>query len=428
MNEILPLRDIVLLQREFKMKPPGLFTLVDFIKQFTKTIDTNHYEYTRTRISNLSLLVLMVALKLRNCNGLTLHVEELEVSYFVNLLRESDLEELDLSRTPIRSEGLMLILKEAPVKLRTLKLTGCQIQFITSSLLERFANIKELHLGKNPVKASVFNLVLKKLNKTIEVLNFAECDFSSNELDLYMLKECINLKVLDLSYNPLLNDGVESILRSSPKSLKQFMVNRCCISSFSIALKNLHCLEVNSNRIRNSGLITILTNLSETLEFLSVSQCEITEIPTALLTKCRLLVALNISYNSIQSRGFQQVLDCLYSQIQSLDVGSCGIEGIPLRSLQNCTDLMKLDIKLNPRIDFLVLKEAARVLPRLYSIQTSSREVNFYFEVILSSFKFRINNLLASTKSLKNTESVKVKLLPVDILIMISNRIARFAS
>uniref|UniRef100_UPI00358F8AEF NACHT, LRR and PYD domains-containing protein 3-like isoform X2 n=1 Tax=Myxine glutinosa TaxID=7769 RepID=UPI00358F8AEF len=163
------------------------------------------------------------------------------------ILRElsniNNLEVLNLSRNPIGDEGLEGLMEglKSKTKLRILWLMVCSLSTKSGSILRELNNIinlEELHLSSNPIGdegLEVLMGVLKSQPK-LQILWLRGCNLSTKSGPILReLKNINNLEFLDLSSNPIGDEGLDGLMEGlkSQTKLQTLALYGCNLSTKS---------------------------------------------------------------------------------------------------------------------------------------------------------------------------------------------------
>uniref|UniRef100_UPI00358F1064 NACHT, LRR and PYD domains-containing protein 12-like n=1 Tax=Myxine glutinosa TaxID=7769 RepID=UPI00358F1064 len=195
------------------------------------------------------------------------------------MLRDlKNLEVLDLSLNPIGDEGLKRLMEalKSQTKLRTLGLGGCKLTTTSGSILRELKNIinlEELQLSRNPIGDEGLEGLMEGLKSQtkLRVLGLVMCNLSTNcGPVLRDLKNIINLEDLELSSNPIGDEGLEGLMEGlkSQTKLRTLCLRVCNLSTKSGPILrdlkniiNLEELELSQNPIGDEGLEGLMEGL-----------------------------------------------------------------------------------------------------------------------------------------------------------------------
>uniref|UniRef100_UPI00358F5227 NACHT, LRR and PYD domains-containing protein 12-like n=1 Tax=Myxine glutinosa TaxID=7769 RepID=UPI00358F5227 len=175
-----------------------------------------------------------------------------------------NLEELNLSWNPIGDEGLEELMEglKSQTKLRILELSYCKLSTESGPVLrdlKNFINLEELVLRGNPIGDEGLEGLMEGLKSQTKLRNLwlMRCDLSTKSGPILRdLKNILNLKDLDLSWNPIGDEGLEGLMEGlkSQTKLRILRLSFCTLSTKSVPIlmdlknnMNLEVLDVGGN-------------------------------------------------------------------------------------------------------------------------------------------------------------------------------------
>uniref|UniRef100_UPI00358F736E NACHT, LRR and PYD domains-containing protein 12-like isoform X2 n=1 Tax=Myxine glutinosa TaxID=7769 RepID=UPI00358F736E len=261
------------------------------------------------------------------------------------------LEELHLDRNPIGDEGLEGLMEglKSQTKLRTLGLGECNLSTKSGPILRELNNIINL-----------------------EYHELEECDLSTKSGPILRdLKNINNLEELYLGWNLIGDAGLEGLMEvlKSQTKLRILRLRKCKLSPKSGPilwdLKNINNLEdidLSLNPIGDEGLEGLMEGLkSQTkLRTLRLEECDLSTKSGPILRDLKNIINLeylSLSRNPIGDEGLKGLMEVLKSQtkLRTLRLEGCNLStrsGPILRDLKNIINLEDLFVRDNdPSLD-----------------------------------------------------------------------------
>ena len=358
----------------------------------------------------------------------------------VSLNKCKNLKLLHFSNIALYDAELELILSSLSSSLEKLKIDRCKIRKLNPFLLKKCTNLKHLDLSHHrAIKNDVFLGICHSVLPQLEVLKLNGCIIElgklSTETVLLFIQPDVAvayyLRELEISSNPIEEEGLDIILRSFFLTLEKLICVECGIlqiNSMSLSKnRRLKILNLSRNKFKNIGFLSVLQSLRESLEQLSIEFCGITEIPKAELALMKKLKNLNISDNNIRNEGFQAILSSLWSKIESLNVCDCQITQFPKSLFLNCLSLKDFKIHVftqdfdDPtREEFYRL---IRILPKLNLNEILLAHDRFNdLKKLVKTRKFKVIILLCGIRNFSRYptrsfgKQAHCRLLPIDII------------
>lgn len=216
----------------------------------------------------------------------------------------------------------MLLLDPSSSPTTTSQSSLCQL--ITNSTLD----CSNLGLSEIP----------KDIPNSVKQLNLSHNSIS-NFLDDAFDKYCVNITLLDLSYNDISNLSRRHF--EGLKSLETLFLLANKISSLSpdtfVDLKNLKRLDLSSNSLELQGSTSEGFLISSSLEELNLDNCGISELPTGMFSNMtqlqKLTLAGNLFDNFIDTTPFEPLQNLLYLRMNRLSKSSIYILCEKLQSI-----------------------------------------------------------------------------------------------
>lgn len=281
----------------------------------------------------------------------------------------SQLQHLDLSHNKLERIGERTF--EGLTRIEYLNLDNNQISELPESLFDR----SRLHMLENIILSNNnFEVApLKTLQRQYFFVNFV--DLSHNKLREIPNDDStmINVKKLDLSYNPLNEESIKNLL-SEPKTIRELNLAGTNITTISsLETPFLQSLNLSNNKIANIN--DQIFERSSLLESLDLSNNELKNFKTLsnVWPKLPLLQMLNLSNNPFEQivQGDFDNLEMLKSlSIHSLDMCT----RIERNAFKNLPNLARLEAYDYPRLGYLDVKGVLNELPGLETLDVEIKD------------------------------------------------------
>ncbi|CAD5119403.1 unnamed protein product [Dimorphilus gyrociliatus] len=340
-----------------------------------------------------------------------------------------NLTKLVCCNNPIKDEGLKAVIESLLVannKLSHLDVYNCALTKNgirrLSDILQKLKYLRNLVIGSNRLENDGINMISYNLSSEAILQKLILNDSSFGSLGarhlVSSLKYFTNLSELNLSDNPIKDDGIIAIFtKISPKHLEKLYLENCnfgklgaielskCLSH----LKELKILNINQNRIKDEGIISIFDILAsnhEKLQEIYAKDCSFSskaaiEI-SKLLENFTDLNQLCLSNNRLENRGTKAIFSAISKynhKLRVIQMSNCsiGIDGIAefAVALQNLTFLEEIDIQAN----FIYDEGAQKFFSSFSKKNTKLTHLNANY---CSFTEKSINDLAKSLKVLKN--------------------------
>ncbi|KAG5671694.1 hypothetical protein PVAND_001879 [Polypedilum vanderplanki] len=329
--------------------------------QFLEFIDLSNNELKTVEELDFARLPRLRQLILSN-NAL----ESLSEMAFHN---SSQLQYIDLSHNKL--ERLAERTFEGLTRIEVLNLDSNNLSEIPDALFERsrLQMLENVILSNNKFEVAP----LKALHRQYFFVSFV--DLSHNKLRELPTDDTvmINVKKLDLSYNPLSNEAVKNIL-SEPKTIRELNLAGTGISQItSLETPFLQALNLSNNNINT--IDEQLFDRASLLQSLDLSNNFLSSFKSLSMIwpKLTLLQSLNLSNNPFENilQGDFDNLEMLRSlSIHSLEKCS----RIERNAFKNIPNLSKLDAYNYPRLGYLDVKGILNELPGLENLDIEIKD------------------------------------------------------
>ncbi|XP_045465998.1 toll-like receptor 3 [Harmonia axyridis] len=231
------------------------------------------------------------------------------------------------------------LLKKACTNIRSKQKLMIEINFqdLESDLFEKLPKIET-------VDASNLNFTVMNLSSS----NLRTLDLSKNKIRKFRLLIRKNLKILNLSYNKLMDIDLTPVEEEIP---------------------NLEILDVSHNILRNIVTISSLQKLKD----LNLSWNQIKTVPPNTFFKLKDLIALNLSHNKLSS--LNTCLFCSLENLKLLDLSNNNIVTIEFLLVPTMKYLQTVDLNMNEIKDFNY-KELIENHPDLRTVRMTHYSLN----------------------------------------------------
>lgn len=383
------LREIILTNNKFNFFPSELIStlqyleLVDLSGNALKNVD----ELDFARLPKLRTILLA-----RN---------ELETISEMAFHNSSQIQRLDLSDNKIDRLGDRLF--EGLIRLEVLDLAGNLLNELPENIFER----SRLHMLENVVLSR--NLFehppLKALQK--QYFFVSSVDLSKNKIvDIPSENSVmVNIKKLDLSYNPLSEKTINNVL-TEPKTVRDLNLAGTGVKSIGqLETPFLYNLNLSHNNITKFSEKTFTR--TTLLEFLDISDNQITDVSGSLgmsWPKLKNLQMLNISGNPIvmvMDGNFEGLTSLLVLDMRNLEK-STRIEKNAFRTLMNLVELRAYGY---PRLGYFDVQGALEHLPALEKLDVEFKDTNIGPDQLHSTLHPRLEELGIRGTRLKTVSS-----------------------
>lgn len=336
-----------------------------------------------------------------------------------------------LTNCPIGDDGFNVILKCLNLQLESLELNSCGLKRGPEfTLLKECRKLIELDLSfngfKNPV---IVNELLASCAKQIEKFTFNEGTLAI-EVDRGILKQCAQLQSLNLDC--CVFNSLDLVFSLHDETIESLSLSCCGIRGSTMPIifcwtpySKLKFLDLSNNPLANEGFELLLSIIGPQLETLNIERCWITEINGNLLKTARKMRGLNLSENYIEDRGIINVFASLCNEIVSLEVSGCGITVIPFNWLYNCRFLENLDLRNNEleNEQLVQLGKMILLMSNIRMVYTRDSRISSICS-FLSSKEFKLRAFLCSVHSCPRIwVKSKLNLLPNELTRKIGEKI-----
>ncbi|XP_028026162.1 protein artichoke [Bombyx mandarina] len=383
------LREIKLANNKFNFFPSELIStlqyleLVDLSGNALKNVD----ELDFARLPKLRTILLA-----RN---------ELETVSEMAFHNSSQIQRLDLSQNKIDRLGDRLF--EGLIRLETLNLAGNMLAELPDSIFER----NRLHMLENiNLSGNLFeHPPLKALQK--QYFFVSAVDLSHNKIVDIPAEDSVlvNIKKLDLSFNPLSQKSIDSVL-NEPKTVRELNLAGTGIQTLGQLETPFLCsLNLSFNNITNLSDKTF--SRTTLLESLDLSHNQISDVSGSLAVswpKLKNLQRLNISNNPIvmiMDGNFEGLTSLRVLNMNNLD--KCTrIEKNAFRSLPNLIELRAFGY---PRLGYFDVQGTLQYLFALEKLDVELKDTNIGPDQLHSTLHPRLEELGIRGSRLKTVSS-----------------------
>lgn len=263
---------------------------------------------------------------------------ELEALSEMAFHNSSQLQTIDLRNNKLERIGERTF--EGLVRLELLDLYGNRLSELPESIFERskLQALENLNLGANEFRIAPLKAIQK------QYAHIASVNLAHNQIKDIPSEDStmVNIKVLDLSFNPLTADTLRQIL-SEPKTVRDL-------------------------NLAGTGLRQIAALETPFLQVLNVSHNEITEINDSLFDRSTLLSTLDLSSNQLEDMTALSRCWPMLKSLQYLDLSNNTFEVIATGDLDHLQMLRTLSVR---NLDHVtkIEKNAFKNLPNLANLQ-----------------------------------------------------------
>jgi len=273
--------------------------------------------------------------------NLCLQNTDLTAKDLQNLISKSDwlhLKRLDASQNPIQDEGLEILVSAKWSLLEFLNLSSTKIttQGLENSIRRsKWPNLKTLDISLNSIQDEGLEVLASANWKLLEDLNIQETEITAQGMEIFLTNRSkwAHLKRVDLSHNPIRDDGLEIFIFSNYNLLEYLNLEETGITNKGIEmlvnkanwpkLKELH---ISDNIITNEGIKMLSSGKWPLLESLSLRKlCCLTEEAIGNITvfsEWPNLKTLNLSDNEgIFDQGVGSLALGKWPLLECLDLG-----------------------------------------------------------------------------------------------------------
>ncbi|XP_035440645.2 protein artichoke [Spodoptera frugiperda] len=383
------LREIILTNNKFNFFPSELISTL----QYLELVDLSG-----NALKNVDELDFARLPKLRT---ILLGRNELESISEMAFHNSTQIQYLDLSNNKIDRLGDRLF--EGLIRLEVLNLGGNLLTELPDNIFER----SRLHMLENiDLSRNLFeHPPLRALQK--QYFFVSSVDLSRNQIIDIPAEDSVmvNIKKLDLSYNPLSEKTINNVL-TEPKTVRDLNLAGTGIKEFGqLETPFLHKLNLSYNNITKLSEKTFTR--TTLLESLDLSQNQITDVTGSLALswpKLKNLLLLNISGNPmvmIMDGNFENL-----SSLQVLDIGNLErctrIEKNAFRSLPNLVELRAYGY---PRLGYFDVQGALQYLLALEKLDVEVKDTTIGADQLHSILHPRLEELGIRGSRLKTVSS-----------------------
>lgn len=294
---------------------------------------------------------------------------ELEALSEMAFHNSSQLQTIDLSNNKLERIGERTF--EGLVRLELLNLEGNQLTELPETIFERskLQSLENINLANNEFKIAPLKAIQK------QYFYITSVNLSGNKIKVIPAEDStmVNIKNLDLSFNPLTEETLSNIL-SEPKTVREL-------------------------NLAGTGLKQITAMETPFLQVLNVSHNEITDIPDSIFDRSTLLSDLDLSSNqlddmtalskiwpmlkslqhlNLSNNSFELIsqgdLDGL-DMLQTLSINNLdSITKIEKNAFKNLPNLSKLNAFNYPRLGYLDVQGIVELLPALEALDIEVKD------------------------------------------------------
>ncbi|EDW72264.2 uncharacterized protein Dwil_GK20808, isoform C [Drosophila willistoni] len=265
----------------------------------------------------------------------------------------------NLERLSLANNKLVQLAALPSRSLRTLDLSNCSVQLLSSHFIEALPNLEALNLSRNTELQFgsedgdlIMAYELRKLEASHCNMNqidlsglplLSEVDLSGNLLrsvDAYTFQNNTLLEVINLSENFLRQIGSDAF--ANLKRLKQLNLayNEIARLDRNVIRNNDVLVELNLSRNVIQKFTRIVSN---SVRVINMSWCEITSIDSSSLTSLSAIQKLDLSHNLISD-----IPNLMRSEtLQSLNLGNCRLSTIRNNTFRDFPELADLHLNGN---------------------------------------------------------------------------------
>ncbi|CAD5116687.1 unnamed protein product [Dimorphilus gyrociliatus] len=353
------------------------------------------------------------------------------------------LESVNFSGNSKMGVGLNEIIKSFEKSCNTLKdinFSSCNLREdqaeCLANCIKKCSNLNSLNLSLNTKMKQGFKsiaLAMRNSGKSVEHLNFSSCNLSRDQAA--SLKEfldiCTNLKTINLTENPNMQDSLEELLLILSKTLVYLNLSFCKLSlnqikSLESYLSQSPTIEVlllrgSLNSLNINYLIRGLDYIVRTLKIIDISLNSIKSQQQqpleTVLGKCSNLTTIDFSccvYTTKEILNWQEMIELSSNSLQNLALSNCFLSKSSAESLakglKRCCNLRS--VKLNYNTDMLdglndifnALKESSSTLQNLNVSNCSLSEGQIATLVVLLNTCQNLESLdVSGNPSMKDT-------------------------
>ena len=286
--------------------------------------------------------------------------------------------------------------------------------------------VETLNISGNSIKAKGFALICKGLNYNKNLINL---NISNNDIHNKGLTKglnnitCCKLYSLNLSYNPLLNDGVKMLTESFKNfhNLKKLNLAFCsfefpgfeCLLTALRFNKKIEYLNISGNNIKSKNFEKLKICFSSFgVKYLNMSKCGLENESALILGECicgnESLRKINISENKIGDAGFKSFIP-MFATNHNIESFDCSINFISdvtakdfIKNMKYNRTLRKLNL-----YDNQLKNEMGNLFLEILKVNRTLIYINLVFNRIQIKTMDEINRLLKI-----NQEKQKAKFVP----------------
>jgi len=274
-----------------------------------------------------------------------------------------NLKVIDLSNNKISDAGLESLVQANWSQLERLNLCCTRITTDGMKILSKdhnCTNLKVIDLSNNKIyDEGIKSFVLANWSQ-LEQLNLRSTGITADGIiTLSKGNNWLDFKVLDLSDNKIYNKGIESLVKANWSKLER--LNLCCTGITTDGMKilskyynwpNLKVIDLSKNSILDEGIKSIVKADWLQLEQLNLCCTGLTKNGIETLSKDNNwpnLKMLDLSICNIYNEGIKSLVQANWSQLEQLNLDSTGIttDGMKILSKHNWPNLKKLDLNWN---------------------------------------------------------------------------------
>lgn len=351
------LKKLMASKNKFNFFPADLIQTMNFLE----IVDLSH-----NQLKNIEELDFARLPRLRE---LFLNKNNLEAISEMAFHNSTQLQVLDLSNNKLERLGERTF--EGLARLELLNLEGNQLSDLPDTIFERsrLQMLENIILSNNNFEIAP----LKALQRQFFFVSFV--DLSHNKIKEVPADDSVmvNIKKLDLSYNPLSEESVRNIL-SEPKTVRELNLAGTGIKKVeSLETPFLQSLNLSMNNIASiDDQVFERATLLETLDLADNQMSDFKSL-TKVWPKLTVLQHLDLSNNSFETiaQGDFDNLEMLKSlSIQSLEKCS----RIEKNAFKNLPNLNKLNAYDYPRLGYLDVQGILQELPGLESLDIELKD------------------------------------------------------
>lgn len=313
----------------------------DFFKNTTSlnTLDLSHNPLDKIDSGTFDYVIFLQNLKLSNCSLTAISSDAFKL--------QENLQQLELDENNLRSVDWTAVLKPL-VRLERLNLRKTGITSLPGDAFDQNLYLRELILADNEIHHLDVVTTLGHNLHSLRFLDLSNCNLQ-DRLSEEAFRNASNLRILNLSGNPMFASDLNPVLSHLPK-LDKLSLSNCSLrrlpESFD-SLQELQDLDISNNPL--SDAFVSLLNPLKSLEYLDMSYCNLGYVSNKTFTQMTSLKKLKMSGNILHT--LEEGLFTNLSRLETLELENCGLMH-PLDPKvfgdRNYTNIIELKLRGNP--------------------------------------------------------------------------------